>query len=182
MLRNFLDAPGTVSDWGAAMLASRADPLVFSDRGLVTLGLASVPGAPADPTMHVTQAGRDAMQQTTKRLVELVFELVRNFSNPNAPSRLQSLFAYDTLTQAEDFITDRRTGPHEIWSITVPDDTPLHRGDGEWLGTYANPLDFLGAAHMYWQGVNTPTSVPHDHEILVPLDAASVTSRIRTMA
>jgi hypothetical protein len=181
MLRNFLDDSGAVSDWGAAMLASPAEPLVFTDRGLISRGLASVPGAPADRTLHVTEAGRRAMQDSTNRVIEMVFELVRNFSNPGAPSRLRSLFVYETIAQADDFIADRRTGPQEIWAISVPEDTPLHHGDGDWLGVYGSPLQFLGAAHFYWQGQLRPASAPHDREILVPLEAATVKALVKSV-
>lgn len=179
VLGNMLDAPGALSPWGESMLTSKADPLVLGDRGLLSLGLASVPGQPADPTLHVTQAGREALQGTANRVVEVVFELVRNMIKRDAPSRLQSLFAYDTVEQAEDFIADRREGPHEIWTIDVPDTTPTHRGDGDWLGVPASPLDFIASAVSYWSGARTNTSVPHDEEILVPLEAATVKSLVK---
>jgi hypothetical protein len=181
VLRHLLDAPGALSHWGEAMLTSQTDPLVLGDAGLIGLGLASVPGAPADPTLHVTQGGRHALQGTANRVVELVFELVRNLVNPDAPSRLQSLFAYETVAQAEDFITARRTGPQEIWTIDVPDSIPTHRGDGGWLGVPDSPLDFIGAAVSYWSGAPTKTSVPHDREVLVPLEAATVASLVKSV-
>ena len=180
VLRNMLQAPGTLSHWGEAMLTSETEPLVISDQGLIALGLTTGVD-PDDGTLHVSQVGREALQATANRVVEVVFELVRNVCAPNAPSRLQALYAYDTVEQAENFIGDRRTGPHDIWVIDVPDCTPVHRGDGDWLGIPASPLDFIGAAVSYWDGVRTNTSVPHDHEVLVPLQAPTVRSLVKTV-
>lgn len=181
VLRNMLQEPGALSHWGEAMLTSQENPLVIGPSSLVSLGLTARSEDPADPVLHVSQDGREAMQATANRVVEVIFELVRNLCAPTAPSRLQALCAYDTVAQAEDFITDRRKGPHDIWFLDVPDDAPVHRGDGDWLGIYSSPLDFIGAAISYWNGAKTNTSVPHDHEVLVPLEVATVKSRVRTV-
>jgi hypothetical protein len=84
------------------MLASSTDKLVMSGGGLLRLGLASVPGTPHNETLHVSKAGREALRSTTNRVVKLVFELVRRGNAADAPSRLNSLFAYETKEQAED--------------------------------------------------------------------------------
>src|SRR3954453_16752037 len=68
VLRNMLEAPGALSHWGAAMLTSQADPLVLGVGGLIRLGFASVPGAPADPTLRITQAGRESLQGIANRV------------------------------------------------------------------------------------------------------------------
>ncbi len=105
LLKALFPPDGAVSRWGAAMLASPTDKLVMGDGGLLKLGLASVPGAPGDETMHVSKAGREALRSTTNRVVEVVFELVRQGNAPDVPSRLNSLFAYETKEQAEDYRT-----------------------------------------------------------------------------
>lgn len=172
---------GAVSHWGAAMLASPTDKLVMGDGGLLTLGLASVPGAPVDETLHVSKQGREALRNTTNRVVELVFELVRRGNAPGVPSRLDSLFAYEKKEQAEDYRADRRTAStHEIWTVTVPDGTPLHHGDGGWLVVPGDALHFIRAAMAYWHGEPAPgPSLPHDQEVLAPLDAVTVADLVQ---
>jgi hypothetical protein len=175
LLKALFPPDGAVSLWGAAMLASPTDKLVLSDGGLLTLGLASLPDAPGDETLHVSNAGREALRSTTNRVIELVFELVRQGNAPTVPSRLNSLFAYESKEQAEGYRTGRRSAAtHEIWSVDVSDTAPLHRCDGGWLAVPADPLHFIGAAMAYWHGAPAPQSVPHDQEILVPLDAVTV--------
>lgn len=175
LLRVLFPPDGAVSRWGAAMLASPADKLVIGDSGLLKLGLASVPGAPGDETLQVSQAGRDALRSTSNRVVELVFELVRRGNAPDVPSRLNTLFAYETTEQAEAYRAERRSvATHEIWSVNVADGIQLHEGDGGWLGVPGDALHFIRAAMAYWHGAPAPDSLPQDHEILVPLDAVTV--------
>jgi hypothetical protein len=175
LLKVLFPPEGAVSHWGAAMLASPTDPLVMGDGGLLKLGLASVPGAPDDDTLHVSALGREALSSTTNRVVELVFELVRRGNAPDVPSRLNSLFAYAAKDQAEDYRTQRRSAAtHEIWSIDVPDRIKVHRGDGGWLVVPGDALHFIRAAMWYWHGEPAPQSLPYDQEILAPLDAVRV--------
>lgn len=175
LLKALFPPDGAVSAWGAAILTSPGDKLVMGDGGLLKLGLASVPGAPDDETLHVSKAGREALRSTTNRVIELVFELVRQGNSPDVPSRLNSLFAYETKEQAEDYRTDRRSAAtHEIWSVNVPDGTRFYEGDGGWLVVPGDALHFIRAAMAYWHGAAAPQSLPHDHEILVPLNAATV--------
>jgi hypothetical protein len=175
LLKALFPPDGAVSTWGAAMLASATDKLVMGDEGLLKLGLVSVPCAPGDETLHVSKAGREALRSTTNRMVELVFELVRKGNAPNVPSRLNSLFAYETKEQAEGYRTDRRSpATHEIWSVNVPDSTRLHEGDGGWLAVPGDALHFIRAAMAYWHSAPATQSLPHDQEILVPLEAVTV--------
>ena len=91
------------------------------------------------------------------------------------PSRLSSLFAYETEEQAESYRADRRSAAtHEIWSVDVPDSARLHQGDGGWLAVPDNALHFVGAAMAYWHSAPAPKSLPHDKEILVPLNVVTV--------
>ena len=184
LLEALFPPAGAVSRWGAAMLASPTDKLVMGDGGLIKLGLASVPGAPGDETPHVSKAGREALRSTTNRVVELVFELVRQGNAPDVPSRLNSLFAYETQEQAEDYRTDRRSeSTHEIWSVSVPDSTRIHAGDGGWLAVPGDALHFIRAAMGYWHRAPAPQpSLPHDRELLVPLDAVTVIDLVRAAA
>lgn len=184
LLKALFPPDGAVSRWGAAMLASQTAQLVMGDAGLIDLGLASVPGAPGDETLHVSKQGREALRSTTNRVIELVFELVRQSNTPSVPSRLDSLFAYETQEQAEDYRADRRAAStHEIWTVSVPDDTPLHRGDGGWLVVPGNALHFVWAAMAYWRGDRAPgPSLPHDHEILASLDAVTVVDLVQSAA
>jgi hypothetical protein len=112
-------------------------------------------------------------------MVELVFELVRRGNTPDAPSRLNSLFAYETKEQAERYRDDRRSaGTHESWSVHVPPNTRLHEGDGGWLAVPGDALHFTRAAMAYWQGVPAPPSLSSDPEILVLLEALTVIDRV----
>ncbi len=58
--------------------------------------------------------------------------------------------------------------------MNVPDSIRLHEGDGGWLAVPGDALHFIRAAMGYWHSAPAPQSLPHDQEILVPLDAVTV--------
>jgi Protein of unknown function (DUF2441) len=172
---------GCVTPWGEAMLADPEHWLHIGDRGLIDFGLASVPGgADGEREMLVSAAGRTAMNQTVDRVLELIYELVRQLAFADRPSRLTCLFAYRAYDAADEYRQLRRDpATHEIWRLQVPDGTPILDADATWLAVAQNPLALLLGARSYWSGKPHPERLANmDRETLVVADAVHVVERI----
>ena len=172
---------GRVTPWGEAMLADPDVRLHVGDRGLIDFGLAVVPGAETgDRTMHVNPEGRTAMNQTVSRVLDLIYELMRQVGFADRPSRLTCVFAYRSLEAAEQYRALRRDpATHQIWTVRAPKDTPTHDADATWLTMAQNGLAVLLGAREYWRGQEHPDCCTlMDRETLVPADAVTVVERV----
>lgn len=116
-------------------------------------------------------------------IVEITFELVRRHDFPNAPSRLTSLYASQSLEQAEQWrqlwqgnfgnMPDQ-TG-QSLWEIEYETDAKLYDAawldaalDGDKRGSLFSYLLFMESAHQYWSGSFTTAPKP---ELLIPFPA-----------
>lgn len=123
-------------------------------------------------------------------LIEIVFELIRQYSFPDAPSRLASIYASQTLEQAELWrnLWDENFGhiPSQtactLWKIEYETSANLY--DAAWLDTATKDgekkfvlsyLSLMESAHQYWSGAFTSVPMP---ELLIPFPA-SVLRRLR---
>lgn len=84
---------------------------------------------------------------------ELALEAARVAGSPTKPSRLESLFAWETLEAAYKF-RERRGAEATVLAIEFGPDTPMHRGDFDLL-SIGNPsvayVDYMSqAATRYW--------------------------------
>lgn len=98
----------------------------------------------------------------TEPMVETIFEQVRRSEFPSCPSRMQSLFAWETQQEAEAFDAERGGG-HRIFKVThnaalIRDQNLLYLGGA--------PIGALELAEQYWQGVQGPSYKP---EAILPL-------------
>jgi len=167
---------GRLTPWGEAMLTADPAALLLGPEILIAEGLAR---AVTSDRLDVSEAGRIAMGDSRNRVVELVFELVRRLAFPDKPSRMSAVFAYRTLDEARAYRADRRDpANHEIWRVACDASTPLHLGDGRWLGVPRDALLFVAAARHYWFGrVHPFPVVSFDTEVLIPAGALTVVAR-----
>ena len=82
---------------------------------------------------------------------ELIVEYVRRACYPQCPSRFQSLFAVETIQQAQQFRQKYDGDSGSIWQIEV-DTTQIFKADMNLLGVGASILVSSFAAHEYWKG------------------------------
>lgn len=123
-------------------------------------------------------------------LIEIVFELIRRHSFPDAPSRLTSLYASQTLEQSElwrnlwnqNFRHMSNQTAHTLWEIEYETNAKLY--DAAWLDAATKDgkkepvlsyLSLMESAHQYWSGAFTSAPLP---ELLIPFPA-SVIRRLR---
>ena len=111
----------------------------------------------------------------SEQMTELTFELVRQMCYPNAPSRLSSLYAAETIGGAMmwDCILRRNFGnqygqvPDSLWEIEF--ETEARSYDARWLDIPPHDgfsmLYQLEYAHNYWKELPTPNAL---YELLVP--------------
>lgn len=111
-------------------------------------------------------------------ITEIIFELIRQLHFPNAPSRLNSLYASETLEQALQWKNlwckyfDNKEGQiaKSLWEIGYETDAQLY--DAKWLDYLPckNSKEFsylikLENAQHYWQHDFSPAPLP---ELLIP--------------
>ena len=110
-------------------------------------------------------------------LVGLVFELVRRSHFPDKPSRYQSLFACQHLSEVRKFralLADER-GEDEIRTAPIYEvitDEPVHRGDMRLLNSDCPVLELYHRAWLYWAGEAAPVKTGEEEpfwELLIPL-------------
>lgn len=85
-------------------------------------------------------------------LWEIAFETARKGAAPRKPSRLDSLFAWESQDAATSFLRRSRAGGRML-RIEVPDDAPIHRGDfdlysHQMQGSYVDYMSDI--AVQYW--------------------------------
>ena len=96
-------------------------------------------------------------------LLELVLERERP---ADAPSRLRSLYAFCSVTDAEQFRDSHRSPSCAIYAVEGPPDA--HRFDARLLGIAASPLVTAIYCRWYWAGRANPLGEPL-WEVLLPL-------------
>ena len=85
-------------------------------------------------------------------LIELVCELVRRSHFPKLPSRLQSYFAFESLTGAEVFRQAQPAGDAAAMQIYEVESENALRLDQEWLKLGYSPGMSWVMAFRYWSG------------------------------
>ena len=96
-------------------------------------------------------------------ILELVLEYVRRSTFADCPSRLQSYFAYTSLSKAQDFQQKNGKTHHKIYRLYADrvikvDQTWLKLGTQNALGSYF--------ANRFWSSIGSPT--PEWEHMLVP--------------
>lgn len=109
-------------------------------------------------------------------LVGLIFELVRRSSFPEKPSRYQSLFACEHVSDAQRFrdLLAKEKSERKIESASIYEvitESTVHRGDMNLLGTDCSVLELYQRAHLYWSSEKSPYKLAEEPlwEILIPL-------------
>lgn len=112
-------------------------------------------------------------------LIGLVFELVRRSHFPNKPSRYQSLFACQEISEVKQFrelLADQR-GEDEIRTAAIYEvltEDVVHRGDMNLLSDDCPVLELYHRAYLYWSGEPAPVKEGEEEEtpfweLLIPL-------------
>lgn len=81
--------------------------------------------------------------------IELVFELVRKASFPSMPSRFQSVFAFETLSEAQNFKANNSKYPSLIYLVEGQRSVKL---DMSLLKIGFNAAVGILLAEKYWSG------------------------------
>ncbi|WP_334473582.1 DUF2441 domain-containing protein [Arsenophonus sp. PmNCSU2021_1] len=109
-------------------------------------------------------------------MIGLVFELVRRSHFPEKPSRYQSLFACQQVSEAKQFrelLADEKENDQirkaSIYEVITQ--RTVHRGDMELVKSDCPVLDLYRRAHLYWSGETVPYKDGGEPfcEILIPL-------------
>lgn len=82
--------------------------------------------------------------------IELVAELVRRLESPSCPSRMQSMFACETLTEAQAFRLEMRVPHGRIFEV---DTSEFFRADMRFLNLGATFGSTINLMQKYWRGV-----------------------------
>lgn len=121
----------------------------------------------------------DANGESLALLIGLVFELVRRSHFPDKPSRYQSLFACQQISEVKAFrekLADERN-EDEIRTTAIYEvitDETVHRGDMRLLSDDCPVLELYRQAHLYWSGEPAPVKEGEEEgtpfwELLIPL-------------
>ena len=89
----------------------------------------------------------------TSCFTDMNFEYVRRISFPNLPSRFRSIFAWETLEEAQKF---RREFNCETAAVYEVDGTTFFRADMSWLLLGTQNVTGSLLAHKYWSGLASP--------------------------
>ena len=115
------------------------------------------------PIIVNDQAGKPLQLAPTMPVTETIFELVRRDRFKDLPSRFESMFAWETEAEAENFNRTYFSGKGRVFTIRSD---RYFKADMRLLlmgGQCANALKY---ADMYWRGEQGPSPV---WEILIPL-------------
>lgn len=98
-------------------------------------------------------------------MVEAIFEQVRRAYFPNLPSRMVSMFAWQTLDEAVSFGSGSHVGGYNIFEVDV-DAEKVFVGDMRLLTIGGQVINAYALAHKYWNGERTSSPLL---EVLIPL-------------
>jgi hypothetical protein len=108
----------------------------------------------------------DSLPVVTSPAIELIFEYVRRASFPNRPSRFQSLFAWNRISDAGRFRDQYGNHKDPIWIVEY-DENEAFKGDMNLLGMRDSLLVTSYRAHCYWGGLPDPSGDPPRWEFLL---------------
>jgi hypothetical protein len=153
-LRFDAEYPGGLAPFGQTyVFGSGVEELVLTERKAL---VANIPADEVDA----------ALNRSTNRLLELIWELVRLAWFRDRPSRLQSVFGYRDLQAARDCRAetfDDATLP--IWRVRSTD---AFECDSAWLDISGDGVTAVARACSYWKGDPRPGSLPvHQESLLV---------------
>jgi len=162
--------PGGMSQWGMSMLFDDTALTLTVEALANHAGLVEWDGTDA----LLSAAGQGSLRASKDRVVELLAEAVRLLRAPRKPSRLGSLFAYESLDVAKQFRIEQSTETAPIWELLAPKGAAVHRGDSTLVGVPVRASMLLTNLALYWDGFLVPGGQPTNQEVLVPLPAAVV--------
>lgn len=121
----------------------------YSDMELLDYSTHAYNLFPDGVSFHGQRHFLDANAQITEKnnALELLFEQVRRSAFPERPSRLQSMFAVETLCDAKKFCSDYGAGL--IYKVKAG---VVFRADMNLLCWEGSVLTMLWRAHRYWKG------------------------------
>jgi hypothetical protein len=80
--------------------------------------------------------------------IDLLFEFIRRVEFPTCPSRYQSIFACESLEDAQAFRDEHRAGA-AIWEV---EGKVAFRADHQLLDLSGTAMDVVERARRYWRG------------------------------
>ena len=102
----------------------------------------------------------------TNPMIEIIFELVRKSMFPHLPSRMQSIFCWQTLDDLKKFTNDLGFPDNRRLNVFEVETDNFFIGDMKLLYLGGQGIHAMSLACMYWSGERTLN--PH-LEVLVPL-------------
>ncbi|AWH87900.1 DUF2441 domain-containing protein [Limnobaculum parvum] len=112
--------------------------------------------------------------ESSSLMISLIFELVRRSYFPEKPSRYQSLFACQQLSEVKQFrklLADERNddGIRSASIYEVITGETVHFGDMNLLNSECPILELYRRAHLYWSGIPLNDGEEPFWEVLIPL-------------
>lgn len=98
-------------------------------------------------------------------MLELLYEQVRRAAYPDRPSRIQSIFALETLSEACQF--QSQYGGDAIYKVSAD---VIFRGDMNLLHGGNSNLVTSWFAHQYWKGESGPETPFWEWLLKCPVD------------
>lgn len=122
---------------------------------------------PAGVTEHGNGYLLNAKQpaQDVSGAIELIFEYVRRARFPHAPSRFESIFAFESLPEARHFMRVFGSETGMIWEVEF--DTPVFRADMACLSVCGSVLETSWRADRYWSSLDNGSGVASLWELLL---------------
>lgn len=118
-------------------------------------------GIEAEPEIENAQTSYSLSRRSDEK--ERIFEEVRLQRFPTCPSRLKTLYVFDSLALAERALVEWfRTEGKVIHECRILVGSVIHRADTVWLNS--QPSQWRECANRYWSGEMSPSPFP---EVLV---------------
>lgn len=95
-------------------------------------------------------------QTLMKAHFELLAEHIRRAYYPERLSRMQALFAYETIEDAQLLIAELNVPSCDVWEV---EGEVGHRGDKFHLHYCSPAIHTLAMLHRYWEGAASPSPV-----------------------
>ncbi|WP_151742978.1 DUF2441 domain-containing protein [Acinetobacter sp. TUM15113] len=98
-------------------------------------------------------------------VIEAIFELVRRLEFPELPSRMSSMFAWQSLNDALAFANSNHIGGFKIHEVETESEN-IFIGDMNFLKTGGQVINSYVLARKYWSGETSSSPIL---EVLIPL-------------
>ena len=98
-------------------------------------------------------------------MIEAIFEQVRKADFPHLPSRMTSMFGWQSLDEAVAFANTNHAGGFNVFEVEVEDES-YFIGDMNLLYIGGQVINTFLLAHKYWSGQR---SANPKLEVLIPL-------------